>query len=277
MSESVSGVTLANGVRMPQIGLGTWPMSDREAERTVALAVELGYRLIDTAYAYRNERGVGSGIRAAGIPRGELFVTTKLNGEWHGVREAQEALAASMERLGLDYVDLYLIHWPLPRQGRYVAAWQGLIEALEDGRVRAIGVSNFKLAHIDRLIEETGVAPQVNQIQLDPTVARTGPGTYHERHGIVTESWSPLGKAGPLLDEPTVVAVAERIGRTPAQVVLRWHLELGLVAIPKASSAAHLRDNLDLFDFSLAREDMSAIPSLDRGEDAAYDSDVMGH
>jgi 2,5-diketo-D-gluconate reductase A len=262
---------------MPRLGLGTWPMSDREAERTVPLALGLGYRLIDTAYAYRNERGVGRGIRAAGIPREELFVTTKLNGDWHGVREAQEALAESAKLLELDYVDLYLIHWPLPRQDRYLAAWQGLIELLEDGRARAIGVSNFKPAHIDRLIAQTGFAPHVNQIQLDPTVARPGPRAYHARHGIVTESWSPLGKAGPLLDEPTIVAIAERHARTPAQVVLRWHLELGLVAIPKASTADHLRENIDLFDFRLTPEEVTAISSLDQGESAAHDSDIIGH
>ncbi len=274
---AVPEVTLANGVRMPQLGLGTWPMGDRETERTVALALELGYRLIDTAYAYRNERGVGRGIRAAGIPREELFVTTKLNGEWHGVREAQEALAASTERLGLDVVDLYLIHWPLPAQDRYVAAWQGLVELLEQGRARAIGVSNFKPSHVERLIAETGVTPHVNQIQLDPTVARAGPRAFHERHGIVTESWSPLGKGGPLLAEPAIVSVAERHGRTPAQVVLRWHLELGLVAIPKSSSRDHLRENLDVADFRLAPDEAAAISALDRGEDAAHDSDLIGH
>jgi 2,5-diketo-D-gluconate reductase A len=262
---------------MPRLGLGTWPMTDDEAEATIPLAVELGYRLFDTAYAYGNEQGVGRGVRARGIAREEVFVTTKLNGEWHGYREAQEAFAASVERLGLDYVDLYLIHWPLPRRDRYVEAWRGLAKLLEDGRVRVIGVSNFKPAHIDRLLAETGVVPDVNQIELDPSIAREATRAYDAAQGIVTESWSPLGAGSGLLSEPIVTRIAARHGRTPAQIVLRWHIELGLVTIPKSTNPGRLRENIDIFDFALTPEEAAELASLDRGEEAAYDSDLGGH
>jgi 2,5-diketo-D-gluconate reductase A len=262
---------------MPRLGLGTWPMDDGEAERTIPLAAELGYRLFDTAHAYGNETGVGRGLRASGLPREELFVTTKLNGEWHDELEAQEACRRSLDKLGLDCVDLYLIHWPLPRQNRYVDAWRGLVRLREEGLARAIGVSNFKPAHIDRLLAETGVVPDVNQIQLDPTLTRDGPRAYHARHGIVTESWSPLGQGGGFLADPTIGSIARRYGKTPAQVVLRWHLELDLVTIPKSSNPERLRENIDVFDFVLAPEEVAAISALDRGEEAAYDSDVVGH
>jgi 2,5-diketo-D-gluconate reductase A len=277
LTTPVPTVSLANGAVMPRLGLGTWPMTDREAEAAVARAIEIGYRLVDTAYAYGNETGVGKGLRAGGVAREELFVTTKLNGEWHGYREAQEAFAASAERLGLDYVDLYLIHWPLPGQDRYVDAWRGLAQLLADGRVRAIGLSNFKPAHIDRLLAETGVVPDVNQIELNPRVTRDVVRAYDAAHGIVTESWSPIGMGGDLLAEPGIVRVAERHGRTPAQVVLRWHIELGLVVIPKSADPGHMRENLEVFDFALAPDEVAAISALDRGEGAALDSDAVGH
>jgi 2,5-diketo-D-gluconate reductase A len=262
---------------MPRLGLGTWPMDDAEAEVAVARAIETGYRLIDTAYKYGNETGVGRGLRAAGVPREELFVTTKLNGEWHGEAEAQQAFAASAERLGLEYVDLYLIHWPMPWQDRYVDAWRGLLRLLADGRVRAIGTSNFKPAHLDRLYAETGVFPDVNQIQLSPPVARPEARRYHREHGIATQSWSPLGRGGDLLAEPAVTTVAERYGRTPAQVVLRWHLELGLNPVPKSSDPRRMRDNLDVFDFTLTADEVAAVSALDQGEKVADDSDTTGH
>lgn len=277
MTTPVPSVALVNGATMPRLGLGTWPLSDAEAERVVAQAVAAGYRLVDTAYAYGNERGVGRGLRASGVPREELFVTTKLNGPWHGRREAQEAFRGSAERLGLDYIDMFMIHWPLPRQDRYVAAFQGMIELLRDGRIRALGVSNFKPAHIDRLLAETGVTPDVNQIQLNPRVARVRPRAYHARHGIVTESYSPLGRGGSLLTEPVITHLAERYGKTPAQIVLRWHLELGLVPIPKSADPRRLAENIDVFDFSLAPEEVIAISDLDEGEEAAIDSDLVGH
>ncbi|MER5650758.1 aldo/keto reductase [Streptosporangium sp. NPDC002524] len=268
---------LVNGADIPQVGLGTWPMSDDEAEVAVAEAVEMGYRLVDTAYAYRNETGVGRGLRASGVPREELFVTTKLNGEWHGYDAAQEAYQASLDRLGLDYADLYLIHWPLPRKDRYVEAWKGMVKLLEDGRVRAIGVSNFKPAHIDRLLAETGVVPDVNQIQLNPFFTRDETRAYDAAHGIATQSWGPIGQGGDLLEQPVVTGAAERHGRTPAQIVLRWHIELGLITVPKSSSPERMRSNADIFGFTLTPEEVSGLSALDRGEAAATDSDSTGH
>jgi 2,5-diketo-D-gluconate reductase A len=270
-------VTLPHGARMPRLGLGTWPMDDEEAERAVATAIGLGYRLVDTAHAYGNETGVGHGLRASGVPRDELFVTTKLNAEWHGVAEVHEAFEMSAGRLGVDHIDLFLIHWPNPGRDRYVEAWRGLVDLLDNGLVRAIGVSNFKPAHVDRVIEATGVVPDVNQIELDPTVARTEARAFHADHGIVTESYSPLGKGGELLRRPEVTAAAQRLDRTPAQVVLRWHVQLGLVPIPKSSDPGRMAENIDVFDFVLSDDELRALSALDRGESAATDSDVFGH
>ncbi|MFY1692742.1 aldo/keto reductase [Plantactinospora sp. WMMB782] len=268
---------LANGAEIPQIGFGTWPLSDAEAERAVAEAIGTGYRLIDTAYKYGNEVGVGRGLRASGVPREELFVTSKLNGEWHGRDRVREAFEDSIGKLGVDYLDLYLIHWPMPWQDRYVDAFLGLADLLREGRVRAVGLSNFKPAHIDRIRAATDLTPDVNQIQLDPTLTRDAARAYHHEHGIVTESWGPIGHGGELLAHPTVTGLADRYGRTPAQVVLRWHLELGLVPIPKTASAERMKSNIDVFDFTLAPEDVAALSALDRGEEAATDSDATGH
>jgi 2,5-diketo-D-gluconate reductase A len=270
-------VSLPGGTAMPQLGLGTWPMSADEAERAVPTAIEAGYRLVDTAHAYGNETGVGKGLRTSGVPREELFVTTKLNAEWHGVREVREAFVQSTRKLGVDYLDLFLIHWPNPGRDRYVDAWRGLCRLLDEGVVRAIGVSNFKPAHLDRLLESTGVAPSVNQIELNPYVARLEPRAYHERHGIVTQSYSPLDRGGALLREPVVVAAAERLGRTPAQVVLRWHVQQGLTVAVKSSDPARQAENLAVFDFALGPEEVAALSALDRGEGAATDSDTFGH
>jgi 2,5-diketo-D-gluconate reductase A len=271
-------VTLLHGAETPRLGLGTWPMDDDAAEVAVAAAIGLGYRLVDTAENYGNERGVGRGIKASGVPREELFVTTKFNKRWHGVELAAEAFELSADRLGLEYIDLLLIHWPNPQQDRYVQAVQGLARLLEDGRLRAIGTSNFKPAHLQRVIDETGIVPDVNQIQLSPTVTRESSRAFHERHGIVTQSWSPIGgQSNDVLREPVVVEVAERHGRTPAQVVLRWHIELGLTTVPKSSDPDRLRQNLDIFDFSLSADEVSAISALDRGDAAGADSDAFGH
>lgn len=278
MTDPAPTVPLLHGAAMPRLGLGTWPLDDAGAAATVAAAVELGYRLVDTAEAYGNERGVGAGLRAAGVPRGELFVTTKFDLRWHGVDLVREALEGSCERLGLDYVDLLLIHWPNPAADRYVQAWEGLVRLLADGRVRAIGTSNFKPAHLDRVIAATGTAPDVNQIELSPAVTRDAARAYDAAHGIVTESWSPIGGAGTgVLREPVVRELAERHGRTPAQVVLRWHVQLGLVAVPKSSDPDRLRQNLEVFDFALTDAEMARVSALDRGEDAATDSDTFGH
>ena len=271
-------ITLVHGAAIPRIGLGTWPMDDAQARAAVATAIQAGYRLIDTAENYGNERGVGAGLRASGVARAELFVTTKFNRQWHGVGLAAEAFKRSIDRLGLDYLDLLLIHWPNPRQDRYVQAWQGLIRLLGDGHVRAIGTSNFKPPHLERIISETGVTPDVNQIQLNPAHTRAHARAYHARHGIVTESWSPIGgERTDVLHEPVIISLAELYGRTPAQIVLRWHIELGLVAVPKSSSPKRMRDNIDVFGFSLSAEHVAAISALDRGDSGAADSDKYGH
>jgi 2,5-diketo-D-gluconate reductase A len=276
MSEAPT-VALANGVAMPALGLGTSPMDDAQTEATVAAAIGAGYRLIDTAENYGNERGVGRGIRASGIDRDEVFVTTKFNERWHGVEEAQQAFANSAERLRLDHVDLLLIHWPNPKKDRYVDAWRGMIELLEAGKVRAIGVSNFKPAHLDRLLEETGVAPHVNQIQLDPRIPRGDERSYHAEHGIVTESWSPIGAGGDLLADATIGDVARAHGKTPAQIVLRWHVQLGLVPIPMTSKPERLAPNIDVFDFEISSDEMDRMATLDRHGAGALDSDRFGH
>ena len=272
----VPSIRLANGVEMPVLGLGTWPMDDRQAERTVAAAIDAGYRLLDTAEAYGNERGVGRGIRASGVDRDELFVTTKFNRRWHGEREVRETFANSAERLGLDRIDLLLIHWPNPQHDRYVGAWRGMLQLLDEGRLRAAGVSNFKPAHIERLIAETGVAPHVNQIELNPFAVRREERRFHADHGIVTESWSPIGQGGALLRDPTIREIAETHVRTPAQIVLRWHLQLGLVAIPKTSRVERLAENLDVFDFSLSDGELARLEALG-GRDEVTDSDRFGH
>jgi 2,5-diketo-D-gluconate reductase A len=278
MTDTAPTISLLHGATIPQLGFGTSPMDDATAERAVATAIEAGYRLVDTAENYANERGVGRGLRASGVPREELFVTTKFNKRWHGVELAAEAFQRSADRLGLDYIDLLLIHWPNPRQDRYVQAWQGLANLLEQGRVRAIGVSNFKPSHLERIIAETGVVPDVNQIQLSPSVTRADARAYHAERGIVTESWSPLGGGGAdELRHPVVIELAERYGRTPAQIVLRWHIELGLVAIPKSATPERIRQNIEIFDFSLTPADVAAISALDQGEAAAVDSDSFGH
>jgi 2,5-diketo-D-gluconate reductase A len=270
-------VTLANGVAMPALGLGTSPMGDRVAEEIVTAALRDGYRLLDTAENYRNEAGVGRGIRASGVDRDEVFVTTKFNERWHGEAEAEQAWANSAERLGLERIDLLLIHWPNPRKDRYVDAWRGLLGLLEDGKVRAIGVSNFKTAHLDRLLEETGVAPHVNQIQLDPRASRADLRRAHADLGIVTESWSPIGAGGDLLADPTIVDLARRLGKTAAQVVLRWHVQLGLVPIPKTSKPERLRENRAVFDFELSDVEMDELAALDGDGRDVVDSDRFGH
>jgi 2,5-diketo-D-gluconate reductase A len=277
-SSLIPTVALRHGAAMPRLALGTWPLTDEQVEPAVASAIGAGYRHIDTAENYGNERGVGKALRGCGVPRDELFVTTKFNKEWHGVAAAGQAYERSIERLGLDYLDLLLIHWPNPQLGRYVEAWRGLVALLEGGHVRAIGVSNFKPAHLARLIDETGVVPDLNQIQLSPFCTRDEARGYHREHGIVTESWSPLGGEGAnVLRAPAVVEVARRYGRPPAHVALRWQLELGLAVVVKSADPVRIRENMNVFDFTLDPADVAAISSLDQGESAAADSDVFGH
>ena len=276
-THTVPTVPLLHGARMPVLGLGTAPMNDDNTARAVEHALGLGYRLVDTAENYGNEVGVGRGLRAAGVTRDDVFLTTKFNRRWHRVDGPRRALEASLERLGVDYVDLLLIHWPNPDQGTYVDAWTGVAQLLDAGRVRAIGTSNFKPSHLQRLLDETGVVPDVNQIQLSPHIARTDRRDFHTAHGIVTESWSPLGNGDDLLDEPAVASLAQAHDRTPAQVVLRWHLQHEVVPIPKSGNPDRLAQNLSVFDFELAAEEMALLDALDRGENGALDSDVFGH
>ena len=269
-------LTLANGVQMPQLGLGTWPMDDKEATTAVAHALSIGYRLVDTAENYGNERGVGAGLRASGIARDQVFVTSKFNREWHSVDGARQACEASLERLGLDYLDLLLVHWPNPDQNRYVAAFEGLTRLLETGLVRAIGTSNFKPAHLQRLFD-AGMVPHVNQIQLDPYHRRFDLEQLHAQRGIVTETWSPIGRGKAMLSDPAITAVAQSHGKTAAQVVLRWQIQHGFVPVPKSSDPLRQAQNLDIFDFALSAADMASLDALDRPDPGMFDADSFGH
>ncbi|KRC51552.1 oxidoreductase [Leifsonia sp. Root227] len=268
---------LNSGTSIPQLGLGTWPLDDREVERAIVEAAAIGYRHIDTAVKYGNEVGVGAGVKNSGVAREALFVTTKLDGTYQGDDRAVDGLDGSLARLGLDYVDLLLIHWPLPARDEYVSTWETFIRLREAGKARAIGVSNFKPAHIEKLIAETGVTPAVNQIQLSPAIQRREQRAYDTEHGIVTESWSPLGAGGELLRSPVLAEIAEKHEKTPGQVVLRWHIQNGLVVIPKSSNAQRLAENFDVFGFELDAADLAAIDTLDEGPDAGVDSDRSGH
>jgi len=277
---SIPSIPLNTGATIPQVGLGTWPLDDAQAADAVAAAIEVGYRHIDTATKYGNEAGVGEGIRRSGVAREELFVTTKLDGQFQGDDRAIGGTRAALERLGTSYVDLLLIHWPLPARDEFVSTWRTFEKLHADGLARAIGVSNFKPAHLDRLIAETSIVPAVNQIQISPAITRLEQRAYDDAHGIVTQSWSPLGGGSgvrSLLESPAIVQVAERLGRTPAQVVLRWHVQQGLVVIPKSSDPTRLAQNLDLFTFELSPDDMASLATLDEGPDAGVDSDVSGH
>jgi len=269
-------LSLSNGVKMPAIGLGTYPLTGEDAVTAVQSALELGYRLIDTAENYGNEAAVGEAVRRSGLPRGEVFITSKFNRRWHSVAGVREAAAGSLERLGVEYIDLLLIHWPNPDQDRYVEAWQGLIELLDQGVVRAIGTSNFKPAHLERIIGATGVAPMVNQIQLSPWLGRTESVGYNQSHGILTEAWSPI-KPASLLADPAIVAIAKELDATPAQVVLRWHTQHGYLPIPKSASPVRQAENLAIWEWTLSEEDMATLDGLNQGESAAADSDTFGH
>ncbi|MHC6218859.1 aldo/keto reductase [Arthrobacter sp. MMS24-S77] len=270
-------VRLNDGNAIPQIGLGTWPLDDAQVAAAVVSAVELGYRHVDTAYRYGNEAGVGQGVRDCGIPREELFITTKLDGTHQGRDRAVEGLEGSLKRLGLDYVDLLLIHWPLPQRNEFVSTWETFERLQAEGKVRSIGVSNFKPSHLERLLEETSVVPAVNQIQISPSITRIDERAFNGNHGIATESYSPLGAGRDLLNAPVLAAIGKKHGKTPGQVVLRWHIQEGLVAIPKSANPLRMKENLDVFDFALDHDDLSAIATLDAGADAGVDSDVQGH
>lgn len=254
---------LGEEVSIPRVGLGVFQIAPVETEEVVRLALEAGYRHIDTAAAYDNEEGVGRALSSSSLDRDEVFVTTKLWNSQHGRERPKQALGASLERLGFDYVDLFLIHWPVPSRDRYVETWEALLDLQADGLARAVGVSNFLPEHLDRLKEATDVMPPINQVELHPHLRQDELRAYHREHGIVTEAWSPLAKAR-ILDEPILQAIAERHGRTAAQVVLRWHLQLGNVVIPKSITPARIAANLDLFDFELSDDEVEEISSLDR-------------
>ncbi|HET7531142.1 MAG TPA: aldo/keto reductase [Mycobacteriales bacterium] len=258
----VPTVRLNNGVEMPQLGFGVFLVPADEVVEPVRAALDAGYRLIDTAKLYENEEGVGQAIRDSGLTRDEIFVTTKVWNSDHGYDSALRAFDDSTKRLGLDVIDLYLIHWPMPARDRYLETWRALEQVYADGRARAIGVSNFTVAHLTRLLDETGVVPAVNQVELHPGFAQEELRAFHAEHGIVTESWSPLGRGHGLLDDRSVVAIADAHGKTPAQVVLRWHLQLGCVVIPKSTHAERIRENFDVFDLELSGEEMGTLSAL---------------
>ncbi|MDR6504872.1 aldo/keto reductase [Arthrobacter oryzae] len=270
-------IELNDGHRIPQIGLGTWPLDDQQVAAAVVQAVEAGYRHIDTAVKYGNEAGVGNGVRSSGLDRSELFITTKLDGEYQGQDRAVAGLDGSLERLGLDYVDLLLIHWPLPRRDEFISTWKTFERLQADGKVRSIGVSNFKPAHLERLMDACDIVPAVNQIQVSPTITRIVDIAYNRRHGIVTESYSPLGAGSDLLNAPVLGRIAQKHGKTPGQIVLRWHVEQGLVAIPKSANPQRMKENLGIFGFALDTDDINAIATLDGGDESGVNSDVQGH
>jgi 2,5-diketo-D-gluconate reductase A len=262
---------------MPRVGLGTYPLDDEGVAKTIVEATAIGYRLIDTAVRYGNEVGVGNGVRACGLPRQDLFITTKLDGEFQGGGLARAGLEASLERMQLDYVDLVLIHWPLPRRSLYVNTWHTFRSLQQSGLARSIGVSNFKPAHLQRLSDTGGVVPVVNQIQLNPWAPRQTSRSYHELHGIVTQAWSPLAPGTALLSDPVMTSLAAKHSRTTAQIALRWLMAVNAAVVVKSSDPGRLRDNLEIFDLALSPEDMATIAALDRGEAAAEDSDLVGH
>jgi 2,5-diketo-D-gluconate reductase A len=272
---SIPAVGLGADVTIPQLGFGVFQVPDDETEAAVAHAFEAGYRHVDTAAIYGNERAVGRAVAASGLARDEVFVTTKLWNNRQGADSAPQALAASLERLGLEYVDLYLIHWPAPAQDKYLETWEAFLELQQEGLTRAIGVSNFQPAHLERIIAATGVSPAINQIELHPWLQQEELRAYGAEHRIVTEAWSPLAQGGSHLAEPALVAIAAAHGKTVAQVILRWHLQLGNVVIPKSATPARIRENADVFDFELSAADLDAIRGLDRGERTGFDPDTF--
>jgi 2,5-diketo-D-gluconate reductase A len=265
---SVPNVTLNDQRTIPQLGFGVFQVPPKQTQATVEAALEVGYRHIDTAQMYGNEAEVGSAVAASGIPREELWITTKLNNGFHRPDDVRRAFAESLDRLGLDQVDLFLIHWPLPTRydGDYVSTWQTLVQLREDGRARSIGVSNFEPDHLDRIVEATGVVPAVNQIEAHPFFGNEEVRAASAGHGIAVEAWSPIAQ-GAVNDDPTIQGIASRLGRTPAQVALRWHVQRGDIVFPKSMRAERMVENFAIFDFELSPEDMTAVTGLDRGEE----------
>jgi 2,5-diketo-D-gluconate reductase A len=264
----VPDLNLSNGQTIPQLGFGVFQIDPAETADAVAMALEVGYRHIDTAEMYQNEKGVGEGIRAAGLDRSEVFITSKLSNAFHRPDDARAGFDATLAALDTDYVDLFLIHWPLPTSydGDFVSTWKTLEEFYRAGRARSIGVSNFQVPHLRRLAAETDVVPAVNQIEVHPYLANEEVRAYGQEHGILTEAWSPIAQ-GAVLDDPTITTLAERVGKTPAQVTLRWHVQRGDIIFPKSTTPSRIKENFAIFDFELADEDMAMISALDKGEE----------
>jgi 2,5-diketo-D-gluconate reductase A len=270
-------ITLNNGVEIPQLGFGVWQVPDDEATAAVATALEAGYRSIDTAAIYGNEEGTGKGLAASGLPREELFVTTKLWNAEQGYESTLRAFDASLDKLGLEYIDLYLIHWPLPSRNLYVDTWKAFEQIYADGRARAIGVSNFHQTHLRRILAEGTVVPAVDQVELHPNLQQAELRAFNAEHGIATEAWSPLGSGKGLLDDPEIGALAAKHGRTAAQVVLRWHIQLGNIVIPKSVTPSRIKENIEVFDFELDREDLAVLAGLDNGTRLGPDPDTYDY
>ncbi|WP_333904109.1 aldo/keto reductase [Achromobacter insolitus] len=271
----VPAVKLNDGSKIPQLGLGVWQVPNDQAAASVKEALAAGYRSVDTAAIYGNEAGVGAGLRAAGVARKDLFITTKLWNDRHGYDEAHKAMDESLEKLGLAYVDLYLIHWPVAGSTKFVDAWKAMIEMKEDGRARSIGVSNFTQANLERLIDVSGVTPSVNQVELHPGFTQRALRAFHARHGIATESWSPLAQGGVAKDK-VILELAKKYGKSAAQVTLRWHLQSDLIVIPKSVTPARIRENIDVFDFELSAADMAAIDGIKEGARLGPDPETFG-
>ena len=272
----VPNIRLNNGVQIPQFGFGVFQIEPGRTAEAVRTALDAGYRHIDTAQGYGNEDGVGQAVRESGLAREELFVTTKLINNRHGHDEAIAALDESLRKLGLDFVDLYLIHWPRPHADLYVETWRAFEKILSDGKARSIGVSNFQVPHLERLAAETGTVPAVNQIELHPWLAQRELAAYHREHGIATEAWSPIGKGGDLLRDERLVSLGEKYGKSPAQVVLRWHIQQDNIVFPKSVTPSRIRENIEVFDFELSADDVATIDELDSGTRLGPDPDTFG-
>lgn len=265
---TVPNITLNNGNTIPQLGFGTFQIEPENTAEAVVEALRVGYRHVDTAQMYGNEREVGEAIRDSGLDRGDIFVTSKLNNSFHEPGDARESFDTTLSELGLDYVDLFLIHWPLPTRydGDYISTWQTMEEFYKDGRARSVGVSNFQPEHLEKLAAETDTVPAINQIEVHPYLTNDSVRAYDQEHDIATEAWSPIAQ-GAVLDDSTISEIADKVGKSTAQVVLRWHIQRGDIVFPKSVTPSRIQENFDLFDFELEQDDMDAITGLDKGED----------
>ena len=275
-TSTVPSITLNNGLQIPQLGFGVYQVDPAETRDATLAALEVGYRHIDTAEMYGNEKGVGEAVRDSGLARGDVFVTSKLNNGFHAYDDALKAFDQTLEDLGFDYLDLFLVHWPLPGVGDFVETWKAMEAIYASGQARSIGVSNFQTAHLARLAAETTVTPAVNQIEVHPYLTNEGVRAYDAEHGIATEAWSPIAQ-GKVLDDATIVRIAERLGRTPAQVTLRWHVQRGDIVFPKSVTRSRVEENFAIFDFELTDTDMVDISALNRDERTGPDPDAFNY